>query len=76
MEIVNNVPIFTPLLEHQHRVFAIVHETDAAINRMAERMKQIVQTAGKAPLDIQQRDIMGCKRADRIPDRLLLFPFL
>lgn len=43
MKIVNNVADLTLLLEHQYRVFTIIHEADAQIDRMAERMEQVVQ---------------------------------
>jgi hypothetical protein len=45
------------LLENKHGRFAIIHETDAAIHAMAEIVKQIVQTARKASLDVANGDI-------------------
>ena len=52
----HDIPVCSTLLKDQHRIFPIVHETGAPIDPMTEIIEQLAQAAGKAPLDICQRD--------------------
>lgn len=50
--------IIAALFEDQHRAFPVVHKTGAAIDPMAEIVQQMIQAAGKTPLDVRDRDVV------------------
>lgn len=53
-----NVTVAPALFKNQHWAFPVVHEAGAAIDAMAETLKQMAQATGKSPLNNSQWDVV------------------